>query len=90
MPDGAVPLDVRVRRRGDRVIVTWRTARPARSQFFVVGEGNGDVEIVRGRGRRRFRVVLRHTRGERAVQLAWSSTEPRFADGFLERPVPPR
>jgi hypothetical protein len=73
------------------VIVTWRTRRPARSQYFVVGEPGGRYfPVVRGRGRTRFRVVLRHRPGERAIQIAWHSTEPRFADGYLERPLPPR
>jgi hypothetical protein len=85
------PRGVRVRWRGDRIVVTWRTARPARSQHFVVGEPGGDFfPVVRGRGRTRFRAVLPHTPGERTVEITWSSTEPRFADGRLERPLPPR
>jgi hypothetical protein len=85
------PRAVRVRRRGDRIVVTWRTARPARSQYFVVGEPGGDVfPVVRGRGRTRFRAAFRHTPGERAIEITWSSTEPRFATGHLERPLPPR
>ncbi len=63
------PLDVTARRRGDVIVVRWRTAAPARRQWFLVaGQAKGvDVEpafpgtlaYVRGRGHTRFTVRLR-------------------------------
>jgi hypothetical protein len=58
------PLDVRARRSGHDVIVTWRTAIPARHITFGVGAVDRDSlplagRSVLGRGRRAFRVRLR-------------------------------
>ncbi|HWM10597.1 MAG TPA: hypothetical protein VNO82_14690, partial [Solirubrobacteraceae bacterium] len=63
------PLQVKARRAGDDIVVTWRTAKPARRQrIFVIGnnfraaDGGFDptaYEPVNGGGRRRFRVRLR-------------------------------
>jgi hypothetical protein len=66
-------LDVTARRRGRRVVVRWRTDRPARRvRFAVVGQARRgtrarplQVRQRRGRGRTRFRVTLRGARGER-------------------------
>jgi len=56
-------LDVRVRRSGDDLVVTWRTSFVARRAVFdVVAVGSDDVlatRDVRPRGRRSFRVTLR-------------------------------
>ena len=87
VPPPRRPVDVRAARRGDRLIVRWRTRRPARSQSFLVGVertrtgGLLDIESVRGRGRKRLRLVLRHARGARWVTFTWISNEPRLGSG---------
>lgn len=86
VPPPRRPVDVRTERRGSRLVVRWRTRRPARAQSFLVGVERKrfnllDVESVRGRGRTRFRVVLRHARRARWVTFSWSSTEPRLGSG---------
>ncbi len=62
------PIGLRARRAGRNVIVTWRTRRPARRALFVVegrrSRGADAVDeqsfaFVSGRGRSRFRAVLR-------------------------------
>jgi hypothetical protein len=62
------PLDVRAQRRGDAIVVQWRTAGPARYQRFVVMglAARNDYEVRQpgaavlqaGRGRTRFSVQL--------------------------------
>lgn len=68
------PLDVRARRRGDAIVVRWRTAGPARRLLFsVIGtrarsQGSfvrGAFGYARGRGRMRFAVRLRPDRPRR-------------------------
>ena len=76
VPPLVLPVDLRARRRGRKVVVTWRTERPARrSQFLVFGGRTrksapsfGDYVTRRGRGRTHFRVVLR---GRRARGVRW-------------------
>ena len=69
------PLGLTARRRGDRIVVRWHTARHARRQFFVVAGQDrrdrldpalpGSLELVLGRGRTRFVARLRPQRGIR-------------------------
>lgn len=68
------PLDVRAERRGDEIVVRWRTAGPARRMiFYVLGQRTrSDQSIVfsattvrSGRGRERFSVRLRPDRPRR-------------------------
>ncbi len=63
------PLGVTARRRGDEIVVRWRTAEPARRQFFIVAGQDrrdrietgapGTLRFITARGRRRFAVRLR-------------------------------
>jgi hypothetical protein len=65
------PLDVRVVRRGRSIVVSWRTASPARRAYYgVIGlrlrrltvaslSDPGAFGSVQGRGRTRFTVRLR-------------------------------
>jgi hypothetical protein len=83
------PLDVRARRAGDDVVVTWRTAGPARRVSYVVfgsptrrirpRGGNLPPSAWRdGRGERRFRVRLRAApRARWAILLAAAKDRPR-------------
>ncbi|MET0686701.1 MAG: hypothetical protein ABW060_15385 [Solirubrobacteraceae bacterium] len=68
LPPLRPPADLRARRHGDDVIVTWRTAGPARrTSFYVTSSASGKgtpgrrsaAEIVAGRGRTRFSARLR-------------------------------
>jgi hypothetical protein len=85
------PVDVRTRRAGGDVIVSWRTAFPARrTQFAVYGTNQGrprsptDVTFatVAGRGRTSFRVRLRHKPGLRVNRV----TVTAFSTEFGGRP----
>ena len=82
VPPPRRPVDVRAVRDGARIVVTWRTLRPARAERFVVSPlRGGDVitsELALGGGRTRFRAVLERSRRARSVQIEWDSTEPRF------------
>jgi hypothetical protein len=78
------PRGVRARRRGDHVVVRWRTDRPAfRVGFLVEGRparkgaavGQGAQRAVVGRGRRRFAVRLQ-ARGVRFVALTQFAADP--------------
>jgi len=84
------PIDVTARRRGDEIVVRWRTAAPARRQYFLVaGEAKGSERepvfpgtfaFVRGRGHTRFTVRLRPAarfRVPRVVVLASSDDTGR-------------
>jgi hypothetical protein len=75
------PAGVRARRRGDSIVVSWRTAAPARRVVFgVMGRRNRrrgrefpllDALGYRfGRGRTRFQVTLRPRRPERVRWVA--------------------
>jgi hypothetical protein len=68
------PLDVRARRRGDAIVVRWRTARPARRMYFSVfghrsrrirGVDTSATGFARGRGRTSFVARLRPDRPRR-------------------------
>jgi hypothetical protein len=73
------PRDVQARRDGARIVVTWRTAQPARRQtFIVIGErrrapdGGFDptaYALEDGGGRTRFRVRLRPAAPDRIVRV---------------------
>jgi hypothetical protein len=62
------PLGVTARRRGEEIVVRWRTSEPARRQLFVVAGQDrrdrietgapGTLRLVAARGRRRFAVRL--------------------------------
>jgi hypothetical protein len=71
------PLDLRARRRGNAIVVTWRTAFPARRAYYYVAgrrtrraqpSDPGAVDLVDGNGRRRFSVRLRP---ERPAAVRW-------------------
>ena len=79
------PLDVRARRTGDAVVVTWRTAGPARRTHFQAftrsGRGAGPARtstsaVRRGRGRQRFRMRVPGIRGMRVVVLFAFALDP--------------
>lgn len=68
VPPTPLPLDVKARREGRTVSVSWRTARPARQVTFFVDGRRRRPEVaqklnliasVPGRGRTRFRARLR-------------------------------
>lgn len=68
LPPFRAPLDLAARRRGDDVVVTWRTDGPARRMTYVVATKRGAegsvrpdtvADVVKGRARTRFRVRLR-------------------------------
>jgi len=72
------PSAVRARRAGDDVIVTWRTAGPARRMTFVASTSRSRRAMPglaaptaqrRGRGRRSFELILRDAGHARWVQL---------------------
>ena len=77
-PPVPVPLDVEARRDGRSVVVTWRTAFPARRCTFAVFAAPtrraerdvAGIEAVRGRGRTRFRTRLQSEDGR---PLRWVS-----------------
>ncbi len=81
------PIDVTARRDGDEVVVRWRTAEPARRQYFFVAgyetrdddavETAGAFDFVNAPGRRRFRSRLRPPEGSdvRWVVLATASLD---------------
>lgn len=85
------PVDVRAVRHGDRVVVTWRTRRPARAERFLVSAlAGGDAittEFARGGGRTRFRVVLTAAAQAGRVEIEYDSFEPRYAGRRLRVPV---
>jgi hypothetical protein len=73
------PLDVRARRRGEEIVVRWRTAGPARRMYFsVLGRwtlrpAGIDFSATRyrsGRGRARFVARLRPDRPRRVRWVA--------------------
>ena len=79
-------------RRGHAIVVTWTIARPLpRVLFAVVTETRGDVydpeatavKVVRGRGRTRFRVVLRPRAPGQVVRvvIAGRTDEAPYAGG---------
>jgi hypothetical protein len=58
------PVRVTARRRGDAIVVRWRTAAPARRQYFIVASGDSrTIAAVLGRGRTRFTASLRPREG---------------------------
>ena len=73
------PLDVAARRDGDAIVVTWRTAKPARRQLFIVigavrGAPDGGFDpsayaLRPGHGRTRFRVRLRPDAPDRVERI---------------------
>jgi hypothetical protein len=80
------PVDVRGRRSGDEIIVTWRTPFPARRTGFAVyghtrrgDESPSATEsaVVNGKGRQRFhaRLRIRPGRNARYVSVEASSSE---------------
>jgi hypothetical protein len=84
------PRDVRVRRRGDSIVVTWRTAGPARRQtFFVFGSASRDDDdpelgayaVRHGRGRRHFAVRLEAADGLRWVTVLAEGYDSGGVDG---------
>jgi hypothetical protein len=87
-PPFAPPLDVHARRTpGGRVIVTWRTALPARRAIYLVQarpitrkSTTADLGYRRGRGRRNFRIVLKPRRSARNIAvIAYSIDRPRHS-----------
>jgi hypothetical protein len=94
-PPLAEPENVRARRSGDDVVVTWRTAIPARrASFLVYGastrrpniDSRAPIEFVEGRGRRRFRQRLMATAGFRIREVTISAfpQDPPFDRGQRE------
>jgi len=87
VPPPRRPVEVRTERRGGRLIVRWRTRRPAVAETFLITSldaRNGgflDNDVVQGRGRTRFRVVLGGGRRARWVTFDWFSSEPRLNGG---------
>jgi hypothetical protein len=85
-PPVPAPLDIAARRHGRSVVVSWRTAFPARRCFFFVFAGPSRhprtdvsaVDSVRGRGRSHFRVRLRSGDGR---PLRWARIEAASVDG---------
>jgi hypothetical protein len=77
------PLDVRVRRDGDDLVVTWHTASPARRTTFAVYASDRGDEVplafgrARGRGRRSFSVRLRDAARARRVMVVASGESDR-------------
>lgn len=79
-PPLAVPLGLTARRHGHRIVVRWHTAIPARRVEYIVyatkrRHPRGFVTVAeerRGRGRHRFRVVLRNSKG---LPLRWAHIE---------------
>jgi hypothetical protein len=76
-PPFAAPFGVTARRHGRRIVVRWRTAFPARRVTYLVAAirrrnskelFTGAGRILNGRGRQRFRVVVRRPRH---VRLRW-------------------
>jgi hypothetical protein len=70
------PIEVSAERRGDVIVVRWRTAAPARRQYFLVAGGNwflpGMVALVPGNGRTRFSMRLPGARVRRVTVVALS------------------
>jgi hypothetical protein len=73
------PLDVRARRRGEEIVVRWRTAGPARRMYFSVlgrrtlrpaGIDFSATQYRNGRGRARFVARLRPDRPRRVRWVA--------------------
>jgi hypothetical protein len=97
-PAGPVPRNVRARRSGRRIVVTWKIARTQRRIAFTVSGHGADVPPddasrvaqVPGRLRTRFRVVLRPDRPRAITRVTVSSRtlEPPFRGG--QRTVPVR
>jgi len=97
VPPPRRPRDVRVtRRRGGRLLVTWRTAKPARAQeFFLSAErrrADGSIEVLAlgfrdGNGRTRCREVLEDEGRARWVKIERVSSEPRLKGGSIRVPV---
>ena len=85
VPPLRVPLDVRARRAGDAVVVTWRTAGPARRMSFhaftrrtrgrAPAPASAFARVI-GRGRRSFRVRIDDARGARYVVLLAVASDP--------------
>jgi hypothetical protein len=68
------PLDVRARRDGADLVVSWRTAFPARhTRFLISANGKGVPPLASrgldGRGRRSFRVRLKGAARARSVSV---------------------
>jgi hypothetical protein len=87
---GPIPRDVRARRSGQNIVVTWSIARALPSiSFVVVGYGKAvdstdqPYRSVRGRQRTRFRVVLRpaHPRAIVTVIVSGRTNEPPYRGG---------
>ena len=86
------PLDVTARRRGEAIVVRWRTAQTARRQLFIVAGQDrrdrldpvlpGRLRLVAGRGRTRFTVRLRPA-GE--VDVPWIAVVASSMDSDAER-----
>lgn len=84
-PPVPVPLDVEARRDGRSVVVTWRTAFPARRCWYSAFAGPthplrdpAGVDSVRGRGRTRFRLRVRPEDGR---PLRWVTLLSSGIDG---------
>ena len=95
VPRPRKPHDVRVTRRAKRLVVTWRTAKPARAQSFEVEALRRRDDLVEldyrdmgGRGRTRFRAVLEDKGRARWVAIEWNSFEPRLKGGRMLVRVP--
>lgn len=95
-PPVQTPLGLRARHRGDAIVVTWRTAAPARRQFFIV-QGRiaradteptdiGAVAVRYGRAHKRFSVRLRPQRPGRYRWVA-AFTQGRDGDDSARTPI---
>ena len=88
------PLGVTARRRGDDIVVRWRTAEPARRQFFIVAGQDrrdrietglpGTLRFVTAGGRRRFTARLRPPS---SVRVPWVVVVGTSYDTSAERHV---
>lgn len=80
-PPLPAPVDVRARRSGTDVIVTWRASFAARAGVFVVSASRGRNDLVasravKARGRRSFRLTLRNAAAARTVTVtAYGATD---------------
>lgn len=84
------PLRVTARRRGDEILVRWRTRAPARRQSFIVaghaGPGvdaeAGALVFLNGGGKRRFRVWLQPADPDRVRYVTvFAQGHDSFEDG---------
>ena len=72
-----LPLEARAVRRGRAIVVTWRTAFPARRVNFDVTRSRdlNAPRSVQGRGRTRFKLTLRPSRPGTVRRIVIEATD---------------